>query len=699
MKNVWDEAELQERIAASGGEWGEDLAACAYMTRLVGANSRLALHGGGNTSVKTAIKNLFGQAQDCLYVKASGCDMATITPADFVALDRAHLVRLGALEEYSDAQMADELALHRLRAGAARPSVEAMLHALIPAKYVLHTHAEAVLTLTNRSDAHAAVAAALGGEVALLDYGRAGADLSRMIAKFVAGKATGNALVLAHHGLVTWGATAREAYDATVRVVAAAECYLDERRRKLPAGETVTTVATARARFARLAPGLRGALTPPSGDADRPHRRMILKLAASPEILELLNANSARVLFTTPPLTPDYLIRTKPFPLWIDGRAFDDENEFAAKLSDAIAEYAQAYRAYIERNRHRAAEDLIEADPLPRVVLIPGVGVVACGASEADARIAVDIAVQELEVKARIAQSGGNYLGLSEDHLFEMEYHLLQQAKLKAPQYGGVALVTGGAGAIGHGICDKLLDEGWHVALCDLAGKALVDTVAAFEEAYPGRVLAVAMDVTDSASVADGYAAIVARWGGLDLAVANAGIAAVAPLSELALETFRKLERVNVEGTLLTISEAARIFRKQKTGGDIVLVSTKNVFAPGAKFGAYSATKAASHQLARIASLELADIDVRVNMVAPDAVFSHGKTKSGLWAEVGPDRMKARGLDEKGLQEYYQSRNLLKAAVTAEHVARAVMYFATRQTPTTGATLPVDGGLPDATPR
>jgi NAD(P)-dependent dehydrogenase (short-subunit alcohol dehydrogenase family) len=260
-------------------------------------------------------------------------------------------------------------------------------------------------------------------------------------------------------------------------------------------------------------------------------------------------------------------------------------------------------------------------------------------------------------------------------------------------------MVTGGAGAIGHGICDKLLAEGWHVALSDLQGPALEATVAAFESLYPGRILAVAMDVTDPLSVADGYASILMAWGGVDLVIVNAGIAAVAPLTELSIDTFRKLERVNIEGTLLTIAEAGRLFKIQNTGGDIVLISTKNVFAPGAKFGAYSATKAASHQLARIASLELADIDVRVNMVAPDAVFSHGKTKSGLWAEVGPDRMKARGLDEKGLQDYYHSRNLLKTQVTAEHVARAVMYFATRQTPTTGATIPVDGGLPDATPR
>jgi NAD(P)-dependent dehydrogenase (short-subunit alcohol dehydrogenase family) len=286
-----------------------------------------------------------------------------------------------------------------------------------------------------------------------------------------------------------------------------------------------------------------------------------------------------------------------------------------------------------------------------------------------------------------------------------MEYFPLQHAKLEGyrvvqTQLGRhVALITGAAGAIGLGIAEKLLQEGCHVALTDLAGEGLDAACSDLTSRYGNRVIAVPLDVTDQQSVHQGFEAVSENWGGVDLLIVNAGIAHVCSLAEMSLEAFRRLERVNVEGTLLVLSESARHFQLQGTGGDIVLVSTKNVFAPGARFGAYSATKAASHQLARIASLELAEVGVRVNMVAPDAVFSHGSRRSGLWAEVGPDRMKARGLDEKGLEEYYRSRNLLKARVTAEHVGRAVLYFATRQSPTTGATIPVDGGLPDATPR
>lgn len=262
-----------------------------------------------------------------------------------------------------------------------------------------------------------------------------------------------------------------------------------------------------------------------------------------------------------------------------------------------------------------------------------------------------------------------------------------------------VAVITGVAGAIGHGICKKLLSEGCCVAATDINQEGLNALVTEFRDEFGDRIAGFEMDVTDEASVASCFDSIVKHWGGFDILVINAGIAHVSSLNEMDLEKFRKLEKVNIDGTLLTLAEAGRGLTLQGTGGDIVLVSTKNVFAPEATFGAYSATKAASHQLAGIASLELAPADIRVNMVSPDAVFSSGAFRSGLWAEVSPGRMKARGLDAAGLEEYYKNRNLLKSKVTARHVANAVLFFITRQTPTTGSTIPVDGGLPDATPR
>jgi NAD(P)-dependent dehydrogenase (short-subunit alcohol dehydrogenase family) len=274
-----------------------------------------------------------------------------------------------------------------------------------------------------------------------------------------------------------------------------------------------------------------------------------------------------------------------------------------------------------------------------------------------------------------------------------------RQEDTHLPLRNKVALVTGAAGAIGYGVCRGLLENGCHVAATDLAGEKLDRFVAELSPPAPDRVLGVPLDVTSQESVAAGFETVIRTWGGIDIVVINAGIAMVSALKETSLDAFRRLEKVNVEGTLLTLAATAHHFLGQGTGGDIVIISTKNVPSPGAGFGAYSATKAACHQLGRIASLELAPHGVRVNMVAPDAVFGEGPFKSGLWEEVGPDRMRVRKLDEKGLQEYYRERNLLKARVTERHVANAVLFLVTRQTPTTGATIPVDGGLPDATPR
>jgi NAD(P)-dependent dehydrogenase (short-subunit alcohol dehydrogenase family) len=262
-----------------------------------------------------------------------------------------------------------------------------------------------------------------------------------------------------------------------------------------------------------------------------------------------------------------------------------------------------------------------------------------------------------------------------------------------------VALITGAAGAIGYAVAQALLENSCCVAVSDLPGQKLDCLTSDLKKQAADKVTGIALDVTDKDSVKNGFQSVIDTWGKINIVVVNAGIALVSTLIEMDIEAFRKLERVNVEGTLLTLAEAGRRFIKQKTGGDIIIMSTKNVPSPSAGFGAYSATKAACHQLGRIASIEFAPYDVRVNMVAPDAVFSEGKYKSGLWETIGADRMKARGMDEKQLQEYYRNRNLLKTGITGRDVANAVLFFATRQTPTTGATIPVDGGLPDATPR
>ncbi|MBL7186372.1 MAG: SDR family NAD(P)-dependent oxidoreductase [Phycisphaerae bacterium] len=388
-------------------------------------------------------------------------------------------------------------------------------------------------------------------------------------------------------------------------------------------------------RLVRIAPIVRGLLAEPTGEPDMPYEPVIVRSLTSREAVDF--AGSAENAESQ--YYPPPLTKGQKPPLFTEAVEVDGLAEgLREQLSQDISDYS---------SRHNCK---------PEIVCLREMGIL--------------------------------YVEQKDD---DGAAHL--------PLRNKVALVTGAAGAIGYGICRGLLEKGCYLAATDLPGDKLDSFTDDLRQVAGDRVMGTAIDVTNKESVVGGFESVIQTWGGIDIVVVNAGIPLVARLKDIDLDAFRKLEKVNVEGTLLTLSEIANHFILQGTGGDIIIVSTKNVPSPGAGFGAYSATKAAAHQLGRIASIELAQYGVRVNMVAPDGVFSEGKYKSGLWAEVGPDRMRARGLDEEGLQEYYQNRNLLKAKITGRHVSNAVLFFATRQTPTTGVTIPVDGGLPDATPR
>ena len=702
MKNRWNAQDAARAVDVYAPRVGEALALRTYSSRLLGSDPALVLHGGGNSSLKGLQTSVLGVDIPVIFVKASGFDMAAIEPEGHPALDLDSLRRLRGLAELGDDEMVNQIRRALLDYRSPTPSIETLVHAFLPGASIDHTHADVILTLTNQRGGRDLVREAFGDHVLVLDYYEPGFALAKAAAAAVDAVPSARGLVLAKHGLMTWGDTAQASYDAHIDLVTRAEAFLAARLKK---GRVVigppVAVAGAQQRFAAVAPIIRGALAQPTDDGDHPWERVVLAPLITEDVLAMLAGDDAKAALLTPPLTADHLIRTRSLPLWLEVSASDDVSRFKADLQTALKAYAGDYTNYLSRHRRDMPEGLDLFAPLPRVLLVPGLGAVCAGRDAPAAAIARDITAQTLQVKTTIARMG-TYEGLAERELFLMEYRGVQHAKLSRSAGslpGRIALITGAAGAIGAGIAQGLLEQDCHVAVTDLPGERLNQLAADLSRTFQGRVVAVPMDVTDPASVGAGFRAVAAVWGGVDLVVVNAGIAHVSPLTSMDVEVFRRLERVNIEGTLLVLAEAGRHFALQGTGGDIVLVSTKNVFAPGAKFGAYSATKAAAHQLARIASLELADIDVRVNMVSPDAVFGHGKVRSGLWAEVGPDRMKARGLDEAGLEEYYRTRNLLKARVTAQHVANAVLYFATRQSPTTGSTIPVDGGLPDSTPR
>ncbi len=696
MESRWSDAEARE-YCERFADAGEALALRVYTSRLIGAEPDLVLHGGGNTSVKSTARDLFAAAVDVLHVKGSGWDLASIEPPGLPAVELRPLLALRRLDTLDDETMVACLRRALLDPAAPNPSVETLLHAFLPARFIDHSHADAILALTNQLDGEARVRALYGERVAWVPWVMPGFELAVHAAEVQEKHPEAEGLVLEKHGLFTFGDDARSSYERHIEIVAVAERHIREQtegRRPLDARPVV-----AMREAGEVAHVLRGALAEATGDADRPWRRWILEHRRSDEILHFAASDLGPQLAATAPITPDHVIRTKAAYLFIERPPYSDLDAFAGLLRTEIDGYRQAYRAYFQRNVRAKRVERTALDPTPRVVVLPGLGLFAAGETRVAARIAADIA--EHTVRTKIwASSIGHYDGLGESELFDMEYWSLEQAKLgrrsPAPLEGQVALITGGAGAIGEGIARRLLDSGACVALVDLDEERLAAVAARLDHASCETVRA---DVTDEGDVRDAFRRAIELFGGVDLVVPNAGIARPGSLTELELEDFERAVAVNLSGTFLTVREALELMKRQMTGGNVVIISTKNVFAPGASFGAYSASKAGAHQLGRVAALEAAEIGVRVNMINADAVFGDPENPSGLWQEVGPARAAARGIDPADLPDYYRDRNLLKARVGAEHVGNAVVFFASQQTPTTGAVLPVDGGLPDAFPR
>jgi rhamnulose-1-phosphate aldolase/alcohol dehydrogenase len=581
------------------------------------------------------------------------------------------------------------------------PSIETLLHAFLPAKFVDHSHADAILALTNQPDGEARVRALFGDRVGWVPYTMPGFALAKRAAEVFEKDPTVEGLVLEKHGFFTFGDDAKTSYERHVALVGRADAFFAETmgdRRPLDARPVV-----AMREWKEIASVVRGALAVRTGDLDQPYRRFVLEHRSSDLILHFAAAPQGPELAATPPITPDHVIRTKGPYLFLERPPYGSYDALAARLREEIETYRVEYAKYFDRNVAAKGVQRVMLDPTPRVLVLPGIGLVAVGESRRAARIAADVAEHTVRVKVWAA-SIGQYEGISEGDLFDMEYWSLEQAKLgksvERPLERQVVLVTGGAGAIGRGIADACAAAGAHVVLVDLDARAADAAAEELTQRHgAGSGLGLGADVTDEASLRAAFDATCVAYGGVDVVVPNAGVGLVKPIAELSAEEVRRVSDVNYVGVLLTVREAARVFRAQGTGGNIVINASKNVFAPGRDFAAYSASKAAAHQLGKVAALELAELGVRVNQVNADAVFGHGETASGLWREVGPARARSRGLAPEALPEFYRERNLLRARIEARHVGNAVVFFASQATPTTGATLPVDGGVPEAFPR
>ncbi len=654
MKARWDDAEA----ATFAGPIGE----CVYCTRLIGSDPSLVLHGGGNSSVKAPVTDITGRTVDAIHVKGSGWDMATIAAAGLAPLHLPRLHDLLALDVLSDPDMVRELSAAKLDPGAPNPSVESLLHAYLPHRAVQHSHADAIVNLTNLGDGEAVVREIYGDDVVVVPYVMPGFDLARAVRDLwpEASHPGTVGMVLLNHGLFTFGDDSATAYRRHVELITRAETWLD---RHAPIGDAGGAEAPA--------------LPPPPLEELAELRRLLSEVAGRPMVVQRDASPTARrfaaradvaSLATRGPLTPDHVIRTKRVAL----------------VGRDVEGYADGYRAYVERNRHRARTEITALDPAPRVVVDPDLGVLTAGPTVGDARIAADIYRHTIGVLERAEDHLGGYVALNEGDVFDVEYWDLEQAKLAkgaAPARftGMVGVVTGAASGIGRACAERLLADGACVVGIDVS-PPVVDVSSA-----PGWLPVVA-DVTDAEAVRGALRAGVEAFGGIDLAVVSAGIfGASTPIAALDAGEWRRVLALNLDASVQLLADLHPLLRRSPVGGRVVVIGSKNVPAPGQGAAAYSASKAALTQAARIAALEWAPDGVRVNVVHPDAVFD-----TGLWtADLLAERAARYGLSV----DEYKRRNLLGVEVTSAQVAATVAALLSDDlAATTGAQLPIDGG-------
>jgi rhamnulose-1-phosphate aldolase/alcohol dehydrogenase len=686
MRSRWDEAEAA-RLS--------DLDLLVYASRLIGAEASLVVWGGGNTSIKLTERDHRGRAVEVLRVKGSGSDLKSVQRRDFPGVRMDDVRALLDRDDMDDQEMVAYLARALQEPGGPRPSIETLLHGFLDSPVVIHTHADAVVSLTNNDRCRETLADVYGKDVVALEYRRPGFRLSKEVAAAIERHPEARALLLERHGTICWGATVREAYEATIELISRAEAAIAERKagRRVFGGPRVPILPPARRRQLALAlvPRLRGRLSRT--------QRQIVAFDDDPRVTEFVSSADAPALSQVGPATPDHTIYTKRLPCFVPVDDPSDAAAVAAALDRSLEAFERAYTAYFAAHRFEGAQLV---DPLPRVVLVPGIGMFTTGRDRKTAGIVSDIYHHTIDVIEN-ASAFGRYVSLSPRDAFEVEYWPLELYKLTlAPPEKElarrIALVTGGASGIGRAVARRLAAEGAHVVIGDIDGAGARRVAEDIEQrSGAGRAIGVDMDVTDEASVRAAFEAALLAYGGLDILVSNAGIASSAPVVDMTLADWERSFAVNATGHFLVAREAMRVLVAQGLGGALVFVGTKNVMAPGKDFAAYSASKAAEAQLAKVLALEGGPHGIRVNIVSPDAVFQDSK----LWSDdVRRQRAATQGIPVEQLEDAYRKRNLLGARILPEDVAEAVLFLASdRAAKTTGCTLTVDGGLRDAFPR
>ncbi|AMQ20569.1 bifunctional rhamnulose-1-phosphate aldolase/short-chain dehydrogenase [Geobacillus thermoleovorans] len=688
VQNRWDD---QKAARLSKG-----LEELVYRSNLIGSDRSVCNWGGGNTSMKTIEKDFRGREIEVMWVKGSGSDLATMKAKHFTGLRLEDIRPLMEREEMSDEEMVEYLSHCMIDHRHPRPSIETLLHAFLPFKHVDHTHPDAIISICCADNGRQIAEEIYGNRFVWVPYVRPGFTLSKMIAEGVKNNPNAELVLMEKHGLVTWGDTAKECYDKTISIINEAEQYIQARidEAQVFGGQKYEPLPAAerRAVFAQVLPVIRGAVSD--------QKRMIVTYDDADDVLQFVNSYDAPVLSQVGAACPDHLVHTKRVPLYIDwDPQSEDVPRLIEKVKEGIARFKDEYQAYFERNKQEGDQMF---EPAPRVILIPGLGMVNTGKSLTMANVSGALYHRAIAVM-KGAAALGNFVSLNEEESYQVEYWPLELYKLtlappEAEFSRKVALVTGGAGGIGSETCRRLAAEGAHVVVADLNIEGAEKVAAEINEAYgEGRALAVRMDVTNEEEVKQAFAEAALAYGGVDIVVNNAGLATSSPFDETTLQEWNLNMNVLGTGYFLVAREAFKQMKQQGIGGSMVFVGSKNSVYAGKNAAAYSAAKALETHLARCIAAEGGQYGIRVNSVLPDAVLQGSAIWNSAWRE---ERAKAYGIEPDELEDYYRKRTTLLVNVYPKDIAEAIAFFASSKAEkTTGCMLTVDGGVPAAFPR
>ncbi|MEK5396366.1 bifunctional aldolase/short-chain dehydrogenase [Paenibacillus nitricinens] len=685
VQNLWDSSRETE---INGG-----LDALVFRSNLLGEDRRVCNFGGGNTSSKTIEIDFRGREVEVMWVKGSGSDLATMKAGNFTGLRLQDIAPLFEREEMPDEEMVAYLANCMIDPKHPRASIETLLHAFLPFKHVDHTHPDAIISLCCAHNGKDIAREIYGDRFVWVPYIRPGFTLSKMIAEGVLANPQAELVLMEKHGLVTWGDTPEACYAKTISIINEAERYIDDRieDENLFGGRKAEALPEKerRAVAAAVMPLIRGAVSD--------ERKMILTFDDAEDVLRFVGGVNSEKLSSVGAACPDHLVHTKMLPLFVNWEPnASDIDGLKTKLNEAIITYKEQYKAYFDRNKH---EGDVMFEAAPRVILIPGVGMINTGKSWSNSKISGALYHRAIAVM-RGATALGDFVSLSENESYNVEYWPLELYKLSlAPAEAEfsrkVAFITGGAGGIGSETARRLVSEGAHVVLADLNLEGAQKIAEEINDKYgENRAFAVKMDVTQEEQVTAAYAETALIYGGVDIIVNNAGLATSSPFDETSLKEWNLNISVLGTGYFLVAREAFKVMKEQKIGGSMVFIGSKNSIFAGKSVSAYSSAKALEAHLARCIAAEGGEFGIRANTILPDAILQGSAIWNSNWRN---ERAAAYGIDPDQLEEHYRKRTTLLVNIYPRDIAEGVAFFASSKSEkTTGCMLTIDGGVPAA---